>query len=224
MRLVPLDKKVLRLSPGARAFLAAYTTNLPESPRNVFADAKGRIVAAADVALFPQGEEALVAVGSAFVKRLAAHLSAFLAITGTSLEETEYLAYFNLDADYEADDDEFVLPQPAGQVVFTRARLPRDASEDEFTLFRLKHQLPLQGIDYDEEMVLNVHDDGFVSYDKGCYLGQEIIARVHYRSRPPKELVVRDEASSSADERSRMTSSALDPTTGRRLGFVFADK
>ena len=41
-------------------------------------------------------------------------------------------------------------------------------------------------VDDDEELLLNIFPDGYVSYTKGCYLGQEIIARVHYRAKPSK--------------------------------------
>lgn len=37
---------------------------------------------------------------------------------------------------------------------------------------------------------LNLPELGYISFDKGCYLGQEIIARMHYRSTPKHELVI----------------------------------
>jgi len=64
-------------------------------------------------------------------------------------------------------------------------------------------------------MLLNVSED-YVSYQKGCFVGQEIIARVHHKSRPPKKLAV---AADSVD----MTSRVKDPRTGKELGFAFAE-
>ena len=60
-------------------------------------------------------------------------------------------------------------------------------------MFRLKHGIPVHGADYDREMLLNLNDLSYVSFEKGCFLGQEIIARVHHRGKPPKKLVVRRE-------------------------------
>lgn len=36
---------------------------------------------------------------------------------------------------------------------------------------------------------LNLHQSGHISFNKGCYKGQEIIARMHYRSKQKHELV-----------------------------------
>ncbi len=224
MRLYRLDRAVLRLGKGAAAFLKAYSTNTPDRPRSAFVDIHGKIVAAFDQALLST-DEALLAVERPFVGRVHAHLKKYLDLTGVTLTEDEALeAFFDLDGDYRANEKELRLPQPAGAVILTGQKPPAGVSEEEFRLFRLTSRNPLQGIDYDGEMLLNVFDDeDRVSYSKGCYLGQEIIARVHYRSRPPKRLDVRAEDDCDVQMRSRMTSKTLDPKTGRTLGFVFTE-
>jgi len=68
---------------------------------------------------------------------------------------------------------------------------------------------------------LNVSENDFVSFTKGCFLGQEPIAKVHHRSRPTWKMVVRFEDESSVEEKVKMTSKTSDPGTGRILGFVF---
>ena len=35
---------------------------------------------------------------------------------------------------------------------------------------------------------LELHQSGHINFNKGCYKGQEIIARVHYRSKPKHKL------------------------------------
>jgi hypothetical protein len=224
MRLVRLDRAVLRLGKGAVAFLKAYATNTPDKPRSAFLDAHGKIVAVFDQALLA-GDEALLAVERPFVRRVYTHLEKYLDLTGVSLtNEARFEAFFDLDGEYSAGEKEVVLPQPAGLIVLTTKNPPAVVSEEEFRLFRLTRRVPLQGIDYDGEMLLNVFDDeDRVSYSKGCYLGQEIIARVHYRARPPKHLEVRAEEDCDTEARLRMTSKARDPRTGRTLGFVFTE-
>lgn len=223
MRLHRLDRVVLRLGKGAAAFLKAYASNVPERPRSAFLDVHGKIVAAFDQALLP-GDEALIAVERRVVERLRAHLAKYLDVTGVPLEETSLSAYLDLDGSYRAEEGEIALPQSAGVLVLTGNDLPAPVSEEEFRLFRLAHRLPVQGIDYDAEMLLNVFDDeDRVSYSKGCYLGQEIVARVHYRARPPKRLEVRVEDECDPDAVRRMTSKTRDPETGRTLGFLFVE-
>ena len=79
----------------------------------------------------------------------------------------------------------------------------RDSSvgDDEFTLFRLKHHVPLMGVDYQaEEFILNVDEYAYVSYTKGCFLGQEPVAKVHNRAQPSRRLVVQFEDESSPQD------------------------
>ena len=66
-------------------------------------------------------------------------------------------------------------------------------------------------------MLLNVADEAWVSYTKGCYLGQEIVARVHFRSKPPKKLVVRSEGEA---DTALLTSKVKDPAAIIQLAFA----
>ena len=88
-------------------------------------------------------------------------------------------------------------------------------------MFRLKNRIPIQGVDYNDDMVLNVDEHDFVSYTKGCFLGQEPVAKVHNRSKPTWKLAVRYEDELSDEEKAKMTSKILDPQTKRAMGFVF---
>lgn len=49
--------------------------------------------------------------------------------------------------------------------------------------------VPRFGVDFgSDNLPQEVRIDGAVSYEKGCYLGQEIVARLHYRGQPAREL------------------------------------
>ena len=200
------NKKVLLIKGKAAEFLKGFSTNALEAPRNAFVDLKGRIVAT-----FEQGvlspDEVLIAIERQFFDRLKKHLEKYLFLSGTLLEETSHNVYFDLE--------------DTSSIVITEKDLPSVVSEEEWVLFRLKHHLPIQGIDYDDEMILNVGEEAFVSYTKGCYLGQETVAKVHYRGKPPKKLVVKSQDECTPDEIERLTSKTRDPKTGKFLGFVF---
>lgn len=53
-------------------------------------------------------------------------------------------------------------------------------------LLRVEQGLPWFGIDYDEAALPQETGIDAVDYTKGCYLGQEVIARLHYRGQAPR--------------------------------------
>ena len=58
-----------------------------------------------------------------------------------------------------------------------------------FETLRLEAGIPRYGVDVDENtIVLETGQDEAVSYTKGCYIGQEIIARIHWRGHVAKRL------------------------------------
>ena len=193
MRLYTCPKTVLRFRPKASDFLKGYTTNAPDEPRTAFLSREGRIVAVADQ-LTLSTDETLIVIESRFAVRLFSHLKPFLDFSETQVLPDESLkAYFDLEGSYSPASGEWTVPQKKGQLILTSKDLAASVTEGEFKKFRLEIGLPIQGIDFDEEMLLCVGDEEYVSYTKGCYLGQEIIARVHFRGAPPKRLVAHKE-------------------------------
>lgn len=195
---------VLRVSPGAEAFLKAYTTNLIDAPRTAFLTREGRTVAVAYQTKI-SGEEALLAVGKLFVDRLTGHLSKYLALSDTKITPApDYTVYFDSSEPGRA----LLSPNPQ----------KAEMTSEEYVRFRVEHALAEQGTDFDDEMPLCV-DPALVHFEKGCYLGQEIVARVHYRGSPPKRLVVKRQSECAPEEFSRMTSKVT--INGEATGFVF---
>ena len=205
MKLYRCNKTVLRFYPKATAFLNGYTTNTVDAPLTAFVDIQGRIVAAAHQ--FRQSDdEVWEVVEDRFVERLLKHLHTYLSLSDTRVETlVSKKVYWDLESK---------------ELLVTDEKRAVSASEEEFTLFRVKNAFPLQGVDFDEEMVLNVGEEGLVSYSKGCYLGQEIVARVHYRGRPPKQLVVKEQKDCAPEEFGCMTSKVFDPDSKQMAGFI----
>ena len=205
MKLYRCNKTVLQFNPHGAAFINGYATNAVEAPRSAFVDLQGKIVAVFDQRKQSE-EEVWAIVENKFVGRLKDHLKKYLSLTDTVIEILgPKKVYWDLDS---------------GELFLTEEDLPADASEEDLTFFRVKNNFPLQGVDFDQEMILNVSEE-LVSYTKGCYLGQEIVARVHYRSWPPKKLVVKMVRDCTPEEAQTMTSRAADPATGEICGFVF---
>ncbi|MDE2921715.1 MAG: hypothetical protein OYL92_16825 [Acidobacteriota bacterium] len=64
-------------------------------------------------------------------------------------------------------------------------RVGREATE----ALRIEHGHPLWGVDYDDSnLPQETGIAGAVDYEKGCYLGQEIVARIHYRGQPARRM------------------------------------
>lgn len=113
-----------------------------------------------------------------------------------------------------------------------------------YELLRIENGVPKYGIDMDEStVVLETGLDEAVSFNKGCYIGQEIIARIHFRGHVAKRLagLILDTAelpgganggpenydllSPDGKNAGRLTSIVLSPRIGRiiALGYVRYD-
>ncbi len=207
MALYALRKKILSFSPKPAEFLQGLSSNVWDAPQNAFLDVRGRIVATADQQRVSD-DEVWEAVEEPFAERLEKHLAKYLLVSETRVRQVEGVrAYFDLSD---------------GRVLFSRGDLRADATEEDFTRYRLDHRIPIQGKDYDEEMLLNLADERYVSYSKGCFLGQEIIARVHYRAKPPRRLAV-VEAKEGDPRVPRLTSRIFDPVRSIYRGFIFEE-
>jgi tRNA-modifying protein YgfZ len=63
-------------------------------------------------------------------------------------------------------------------------------SEDTVEALRVEHGRPRYGIDLDETVIPQEAglNERAVSFTKGCYVGQETVARLHYRGKPNRHL------------------------------------
>jgi len=58
-----------------------------------------------------------------------------------------------------------------------------------YETLRIESGIPKFGVDMDETTIVpELGLDGLISYTKGCYIGQEIIARIHFRGHVAKQL------------------------------------
>lgn len=58
-----------------------------------------------------------------------------------------------------------------------------------YEALRIEAGIPKYGVDMDETTIVpELGLDGMISYNKGCYIGQEIIARIHFRGHVAKML------------------------------------
>ncbi|MBX3728752.1 MAG: hypothetical protein KF858_06170 [Candidatus Sumerlaeia bacterium] len=91
----------------------------------------------------------------------------------------------------------FRVPVEEGEALWMRllARAARPVGWTAFDAWRIRHACPWWGIELDGETIpLEADLDEALHFDKGCYPGQETIARITNLGHPSRKLVVLDGA------------------------------
>jgi tRNA-modifying protein YgfZ len=206
MRLFKLPDTVFSIKGNAAGFLNGITSNTLDAPLNAFLSQHGRIIAT-----FRQqrisDDEFLISVPSMAVENLLKHVERYAKLSHVSITPSHQGFFIDLDT---------------AKIVWSAEVHAKDIDDEEFKLFRLDHHIPLMGIDYQaDEFILNVQEYDYVSYTKGCFLGQEPVAKVHNRAQPSRRLIVAFEDQYPPEEAVKMTSKTADPESGRTKGFIF---
>jgi folate-binding protein YgfZ len=129
-----------------------------------------------------------------------------------------------------ASDDFLLLTEPGlGDVVratLLRARFATKLGEGELELLRIEAATPAWGKEIDEKVLPAEAglDERAVSYTKGCYPGQEPIARLHYRGHANRALRLLDVELAQPEEEivyeGKVVGRVTSAVPGRALGYV----
>nr|MBI4156291.1 hypothetical protein [Candidatus Woesearchaeota archaeon] len=211
MKIYKLKKIVLSIFQKDSKLLKDISSNTLDKEKNAFLDRYAKIIVTFDQLQINQ-DKALIIIDEIFHERLLNYLTPLLKLSKAILEKTDYNVYYDLDSSYK-QKGEFIIKQKQGKLIITKNNLRVNVSEQEFTLFRVKNNIPFQGTDFDKEMVLNVSSD-FISLTKGCFPGQEIVARVSNLAKPPRRL-------SQGSDKENLTSRVYDQETNKYIGFTF---
>jgi len=106
------------------------------------------------------------------------------------------------------------------------------ALDDElYETVRIESGIPKYGVDVDETTIVpELGLEGMISYTKGCYIGQEIIARIHFRGHVAKRLTgltSDDELASGAEltiegkNAGRTLSATFSPKLDKQIALAF---
>lgn len=206
MQLYKLDDLVISIKGNAAHLLNGLTSNSLDKPQNAFLNQHGRVIAVVFQKQIREDEYLLAVPGNSW-QALSQHLDRYAKLNRTTLQVLDLKTFIDIELN---------------QIQFLEENRANDISKDEFTLFRLDKKLPLMGVDFQaDEFILNIDEFAYVSYTKGCFLGQEPVAKVHNRSKPSRKLAVQFEDQLSKEDASHMTSKVKDPTTERIKGFLF---
>ncbi len=111
----------------------------------------------------------------------------------------------------------------------------KSVSDQVFEVLRIEAGLPLYNVDMDDSTVVpEVNLENLISYNKGCYIGQEVIARIHFRGHVAKQLTglifeeigakveIGDEIKSIDDKNAgKITSVAYSPKLEKQIALAF---
>ena len=186
-----------------------------------FCDLKGRVITDFTAVLTSE-TTVLMRVSEGVAALLQEHLAKYLMFSKTKMTRLDWHCWGCGDSSESATSG-IRVPRPHGhsEIWSSPSNPPTHAiPANEWLLFRINYGLAR----INEHSVgkylpqdLNYDLNGFVDFDKGCYTGQEIIARLHYRGQPKRRLSLLTVTSSTRpayDER------IVDISTGKSVGSV----
>ncbi|MBI2522930.1 aminomethyl transferase family protein [Candidatus Woesearchaeota archaeon] len=110
-------------------------------------------------------------------------------------------------------------------------------NNETYNVLRIEAKIPLFGVDFDEKNILPEVTEKAMNYDKGCFVGQEIVARVKNIAKGATakklrlfEIDSNDIPEKNAkimagnDEVGHVTSAAFSPNLNKAIGFGFVNK
>ena len=136
---------------------------------------------------------------------------------------------------FRANGFDVFVPQTQVQEEFWQELLNIGAveiGEETKEISRVENGVPKYGADMDETTIVpELGISELISYKKGCYIGQEIIARIHFRGHVAKQLtglILEDKMEPGAELKSvegknagKITSVAFSPGLGKYIALAF---
>ncbi|MBI2106357.1 hypothetical protein HYT57_00060 [Candidatus Woesearchaeota archaeon] len=189
-----LDKTVLKITGDVRKLILDISTNEAINGKNALIDRFGKLVVLFDQ-IFIESYVYTV-FDKQFNQRFYEYTSNLIKLSGCNVEFSK-LNVFHVFSDEEhfsvSPENEFggiKIPQRIGHLLLSE-KTPNlnELDDEEYMQTLVENNISRQGIDFDREMLLNLNWQEVVSFTKGCYIGQEIMARVHNLGKPPLKLI-----------------------------------
>lgn len=180
-----LDKTVLKITGDVKKLMLDISTNEAVDGTNALIDKFGKLVVLFDQAFV---ENSLYIVfEKEFNQRFYEHTNNLIKLSNCNVEVPK-LKIFHVFSEKKLNG--IIIPQRIGYLLLSEGifGLP-ELNYDEYQGILVENNISRQGIDFDREMLLNLNWNETVSFTKGCYIGQEIMARVHNLGKPPLKLV-----------------------------------
>lgn len=214
------SKIVYKVTGEVKRLLEGTTSNFLDRGTNAFLDRFGKLIVIFEQKVFDK--EAYLVFEKAFESRFLSHIGKYARLSRCALEKAD-LKVFHVIGDFEA---ELKIPQRMGFIVLSKsAPNLRKMTREVYDCMRIENGISVQGVDFDDEMFLNVNWNDVVSYSKGCFVGQEVMSRVRTYGKPVKKLVTIAytelplSVTSDGKEMGEITSSCFSPKFGKYLAL-----
>ena len=194
----------------------------PNTPIDgAFCDVKGRVITDFTAVLTAE-TRVLMRVNDRVAPLLQQHLAKFLMFSKTKMAVLDWQCWgCKNSVDTEGATVCILRDDGYCEVWSSNKTEPEQAiSPEEWLAFRLARgvaRIEEQSVGEYLPQDLNYDLKGYIDFDKGCYTGQEIIARLHYRGQPKRRLSLLAVKSS---EQPRCTEKVIDSSTGKAVGSV----
>ncbi len=220
-----LSKIVYKIQgEDAVKIINGLTTNEMTKPLNTFLDRFGKLIALVNQKIIE--DSVYLVFENKYEQKFLEHLKKYIKLSKSKIEKQDLKTIHVIEGEF----DGIKIQQNTGYLLLTnnseQFKDAKELSEEEYTMLRIENNIPTQGIDFEHPMFLetNLHDA--VSFKKGCYLGQEIIARVHNLSKPPKILArllynkIPEKATINNEEIGQITSKCFSKKHNKYLVFA----
>ena len=158
-----------------------------------FPDAKGRLIAV--VRVLRKDDKFLFETEESTHEKVYNNLFRFTFagdfIVEDLSEKFEYFSLFN----FKSEISDLKFDTKFGEDIFVaKGELKEfensiEISDELYEILRIEQGIPLYGVDMDETTIVpELGIEELISYKKGCYIGQEIIARIYFRGHVAKQL------------------------------------
>ena len=104
-----------------------------------------------------------------------------------------------------------------------KARNAVEISDELYEVLRVENGVPLYGVDMSEATIVPEIGDETISYNKGCYIGQEIIARIHFRGHVAKRLtglILSEPSALAGGSNAQLQNAELKSPDGKNAGKI----
>ena len=146
----------------------------------------------------------------------------------SQISKSDYIEFQN---DFGAN---VFVPNDAAESLLTELRNDNavEISDELYETLRIENGIPKYGVDAGETTIIpELGIENLISYNKGCYIGQEIIARIHFRGHIAKQftgLILEKQAKSNEELKSfdgknagRITSVTFSPQLEKYIALAF---
>ena len=180
-----LDKTVLKLTGDVKKLILDISTNETANGKNALIDRFGKLVVLFDQVFVD--DSVYIVFEKEFNQRFYEHTNKLTKLSNCKVEVSK-LNVFHVFSD--EDINGIKLLQRIGYFLLNENKPNlNELDDEEYQRILVENNISRQGIDFDREMLLNLNWQEVVSFTKGCYIGQEIMARVHNLGKPPLKLV-----------------------------------